>query len=170
MFYLSQKEQKSIRPDRILRRMHISIKWVREQKMFEFGVMNCLMRSTNIHRTAQLWCFGELYKKIGRYDLPFFEIGTVTEESYKNMPSQYAFPYFSRLWSDQIFILDGASPDYSNNLRIYLSHKIPGNWISRERPLRWSPNSPDLTLCDFFLWASLKSNMYKTLVETLEKL
>jgi hypothetical protein len=33
----------------------------------------------------------------------------------------------------------------------------------------WTPRSPDLTACDFYLWGSLKGKVYKTNPHTLEE-
>lgn len=117
--------------------------------------------------SVMVWCAISKDRVIGPY---FFENGTVTGELYKNMLSQYAFPRFSRLRPDYIFMQDGAPPHYSNRVRAYLNNKRPGNWIGRGGPVSWPPRSPDLTPCDFFLWGYLKSKVYKTPVESLEDL
>lgn len=36
--------------------------------------------------------------------------------------------------------------------RDFLNVKFPDQWIARRDPLEWVRRSPDLTLCDFFLW------------------
>ena len=35
---------------------------------------------------------------------------------------------------------------------------------------QWPPRSPDLNLCDYFLWGYLKSKVYKPLPKTLNDL
>ena len=36
--------------------------------------------------------------------------------------------------------------------------------------LEWPPYSPDLNLCDFFLWGYLKDNLYETPIKDREEL
>ena len=37
---------------------------------------------------------------------------------------------------------------------------FPGHFISRFGDVLWPPLSPDLSMCDFFLWGYLKSRVY----------
>jgi len=37
---------------------------------------------------------------------------------------------------------------------------FPGHLISRFGHVPWPPRSPDLSMCDFFLWGYLKSRVY----------
>ena len=37
---------------------------------------------------------------------------------------------------------------------------FPGHLISRFGDVPWPPRSPDLSMCDFFLWGYLKSRVY----------
>ena len=42
----------------------------------------------------------------------------------------------------------------------YLCGQFPGRVISLRCDLPWSPRSPDLTVCDFFLWGYLKHKIW----------
>jgi hypothetical protein len=58
---------------------------------------------------------------------------------------------------DFIFQQDGALPHFHFDVRALLNANLPGHWIGpashNDSPLfTWSPQSPDLTPCDFFLW------------------
>ena len=47
---------------------------------------------------------------------------------------------------------------------------FPGHVISLRGDIGWPPRSPDLTPCDFFLWAYLKAKVYEQCPQTLEAL
>jgi len=47
---------------------------------------------------------------------------------------------------------------------------FPGRLISRFGDMHWPPRSPDLTVCDFFLWGYLKSRVYESKPRTLDEL
>ena len=51
---------------------------------------------------------------------------------------------------------DGAPLHWSAIVRDWLSEKLPNRGIGRDADTdlntKWSPRSPDLTPCDFFLW------------------
>ena len=66
----------------------------------------------------------------------------------------FAFPSFNRLMNDYIFMQDGVSPHSAIPVRNYLNTKSPNNWIVRGRPVSWLAWTPDLNLCEFFLWAT----------------
>lgn len=70
------------------------------------------------------------------------------------------------------YMHDGAPPHYSLDVRQYLHDQYPNRWIGRgnDAPVRWPPRSPDLNMCDFFLWGALKTEIYKTTVNTREEL
>jgi hypothetical protein len=43
-------------------------------------------------------------------------------------------------------------------------------WIGRGAPIAWPPKSPDLTLCDYFLWGYIKPKVYATPPTTVENM
>ncbi|KAI8778122.1 solute carrier organic anion transporter family member 2B1 X3 [Biomphalaria glabrata] len=43
----------------------------------------------------------------------------------------------------------------------FISNKMPGQWIGRRRPIEFPARSPDLTPLDFFLWDTVKDEVYK---------
>jgi hypothetical protein len=43
-----------------------------------------------------------------------------------------------------------------------------GRWIGGHGPFSWPPRSPDLSRIDYFLWGSVKSIVYATLVQSPE--
>jgi len=64
-----------------------------------------------------------------------------------------------------IFIQDGAPTHRRNGVRHYLNENLPQRWIGRSTVENmaltcWPPRSPDLTLCDFFLWGYIKDRIF----------
>ncbi|GBM03683.1 hypothetical protein AVEN_134911-1 [Araneus ventricosus] len=62
--------------------------------------------------------------------------------------------------------------------RDFLNRELPNRWIGRagldDVPLLpWPPRSPDLTLCDFFMWGYVKDKVYvppmPTTLQTLQE-
>jgi len=41
-----------------------------------------------------------------------------------------------------------------------MTNTFPGRLISRFGDVPWPPRSPDLSLCDFFLWGYVKGRVY----------
>jgi len=79
-----------------------------------------------------------------------------------------------------IYQQDGAPPHWHKEVLEYLNEHLPGLWVGRAAATdntfcTWPPWSPDLTMCDFFLWGFVKDNDYvpplpKTLPELLERI
>ena len=55
---------------------------------------------------------------------------------------------------------DGAPSHTSNATMQYLRGQFPGRVISKRGDWPWPPRSPDLTVCDFFLWGYLKQRIW----------
>lgn len=70
----------------------------------------------------------------------------------------------------QYFQHDGAPPHYSAQVTNYLNQRYPNKWIGRNGPIPWPPRSPDLAILDFFLWGTLKNQVYIREYDTVEQL
>lgn len=68
------------------------------------------------------------------------------------------------------FMLDGAPPHFSREVRDFLNNTYPDKWIGRGGPIEWPPRSPDLTPCDFYLWGYIKSQVYSHEINSREQL
>ena len=55
---------------------------------------------------------------------------------------------------------DGAPCHTSNATMRYLRGQFPGRLMSKQGDWPWPPRSPDLTVCDFFLWGYLKHQIW----------
>ena len=96
----------------------------------------------------------------------FFEGTTVNSEAYLAMLQNWLLELlFEGERADFIFQQDGAPPHWSLNVRQYLKATLQDKWIGRAGNddcvlLHWPLRSPDLTLCDFFLWGNVKGLVY----------
>lgn len=110
---------------------------------------------------------------------PVFIYQTVDSDAYEGILTDYLLPAAEDLgWLDgnHWFQQDGAPPHATReNLKIV--HRAFGpKVIALKYPdfhgggLEWPPNSPDLTVCDFFLWGYLKDKVYKNRPKTLDEL
>jgi hypothetical protein len=65
------------------------------------------------------------------------------------------------------FQQDGASPHIAALVVTWLTERFGEKLIAKNE---WSPRSPDLNPCDYFLWGYLKQRVYNPLPKTLEDL
>ena len=121
-----------------------------------------------------VWCALGKNCIIGPY---FFEQNgvtvTVTAERYIEMLNTFFVP---ELWRRRIairsvwFQQDGATSHTSRASMGVLHPLFPNRLISRFGDVAWPPRSPDLSMCDYFLWGYLKSRVYKRNPRTLDEL
>lgn len=71
-----------------------------------------------------------------------------------------------RVWFQQ----DGATSHTANTSMTVLRRMFPGRIISRFGNVPWPPRSPDLSVCDFFLWGYLKNCVYNHKPRNLDEL
>ena len=76
---------------------------------------------------------------------------------------------FQKLTRNLFFTLHGYNVHRQDlqlsNERVLLNRVLQQRWIGRAAKgnnhlLLWPPRSPDLTLCDFFLWGFVKDSVY----------
>ena len=60
---------------------------------------------------------------------------------------------------------DGAPAHTSNASMRYLRGQFPGRLMSKRGDFPWPPRSPDLAICDFFLWGYLKHQIWNVPIE-----
>ena len=68
------------------------------------------------------------------------------------------------------FQQDGATVHTARASMTAVQAAFPNHVISRFRDLPWPPRSPDLSMCDFYLWGFLKTRVYAAKPRTLEEL
>lgn len=103
---------------------------------------------------------------------PYFFDGSVNGERYLVMLQQYLWPIVSQMENNnQIFFQqDGAQPHYTLAVRQFLDSHFPQRWLGRRGPIEWPARSPDLTPPDFWLWGSIKEQVYGRRPQTLTHL
>jgi hypothetical protein len=94
----------------------------------------------------------------------FFVKKSVTGQVYRKMLQNWLMP---QLAEEEEFIFQqyGAPPHWHTGVREYLNGDLPGRLIGRASAANnsfciWPPRSPDLTVCNFFLWGFVKDNVY----------
>ena len=70
------------------------------------------------------------------------------------------------MWFQQ----DGAIAHRARASMTAVRATFPNHVISRFGDLRWPPRSPDLSMCDFYLWGFLKLRVYAGKPRTLGEL
>jgi len=66
---------------------------------------------------------------------------------------------------DYLFQQDGVPPHWHLAVRTFPNEHLPNGWIGHagqktRRSASGPPRSPDLTICDCFLWAYVKDRVY----------
>ena len=98
---------------------------------------------------------------------------SVTSERYIGMINNFFVPELRRrripirrVWFQQ----DGATAHTARASMGVLQHIFGDRLISRFADTPWPPRSPDLSMCDFFLWGTLKARVYQQKPRTVEDL
>ena len=73
------------------------------------------------------------------------------------MLRDWLLPQLAAEGGDYILQQDGAPAHWHQSVRSFLNDNLPNRWIGRAGPndqhfCKWPPRSPDLTVCDFYLW------------------
>lgn len=116
-----------------------------------------------------VWCGLSSRGLIG----PFFFEGTVTGHAYLDMLQTRILPAIQALYGNEMFYFqqDGAPPHYHRDVRLYLDETLPGRWVGRRgAAAEYPPRSPDLTPLDFYLWGTVKNEVYRQKPATINEL
>jgi len=67
--------------------------------------------------------------------------------------------------NDYIFQQDSSPAHYHKDVRGYLNRNLPQRWVGdtgkeQDALMRWPPQSPDLSPCDFFFWGFVKDTVF----------
>ncbi|PNF14636.1 hypothetical protein B7P43_G12012 [Cryptotermes secundus] len=111
------------------------------------------------------FCVLEFAKTNSVVTVQRFEGNTVTGQTYLDMLQNWLFTSLQADSHDFIFQQDGAPPHWHLMVRAFLTEKVPQRWIGRKGAkdltlCAWPARSPDLTVCDFFLWGYVKDHVY----------
>ena len=131
-----------------------------------------IWRSENPHATLEVECDSpklNVFCAVSKQTVygPFiFEGQTVTGRRYLGMLTNWLIPQLAAEGHDYLFQQDGAPLHWHLAVRTFLNKKLPSRWISRTGQndhvfCKWPPlRSPDLTICDFFLWGYMMNRVY----------
>lgn len=84
---------------------------------------------------------------------------TMNADRYCAILNEKVVPYFTQR-RQMLFQQDGAPPHYSIQARQILNEQMANQWIGRRGPIEWPARSPDLSACDYWLWAHLRQKVY----------
>ena len=123
-----------------------------------------------------VWCAVSKFGVIGPY---FFEDDgssvTVNSQRYLAMLEDFFEPKLEKLseetnLGDIWFQQDGATSHTAQVVMVKLRQMFPACLVSRKGDVEWPPRSPDLSICDFFLWGYLKEKVFRSRPHNLEEL
>ena len=77
------------------------------------------------------------------------------------------FGHARRVSVNRVWFQDGAPAHRTRAVHDNLQTLFPRRVVGLGHPVDWTPRSPDLTLCDFFLWGYLKDRVCKTVPLTI---
>jgi len=148
-----------------------NILWTDESSFATNGMIN--RKNTRYWATENPFCYRE-FRFQGRQSVnvwcglidnkiigPHFFNQNLNGDSYLNFLENELEDFLDELplqnLENIVFQQDGAPPHSTLRVRNYLNQRF-GIWIgSRNAPLSWPANSPDLTPMDAFLWGYLKN-------------
>jgi len=123
---------------------------------------------------VRVWCAVGKVGVIGPY---FFEENgitkTVNSARYIDMINNFLEPELrNRMINNQNvwFQQDGATTHTARAAMALVRAMFPDRLISRCGDVPWPPRSPDLSMCDFFLWGYVKSRVHEGKPRTSEEL
>ncbi|KAK8402566.1 hypothetical protein O3P69_000747 [Scylla paramamosain] len=125
--------------------------------------------STRRPRVSKFWVIGPYF---------FEEDGssvTVNSQRYPAMLEDFFEPKLEELseetnLGDIWFQQDGATAHTAQVAMVKLRQMFPARLVSRRGDVEWPPGSPDLSICDFFLWGYLKEKVFRGRPNNLEEL
>lgn len=93
-------------------------------------------------------------------------------ENYLNILKNFDSTYLEELPLEehrQIFYQqDGAPPHNGFQVSNFLQETFYDQWIANNGPFLWPPRSPDLSVLDFFIWGTVKNQVYHSPLTTKE--
>lgn len=158
----------------LLNHQDVNILWTDESLFTRVGLYNIhnehwwafnnphLVRENHhqVRFSANVWAGIINNKIIG----PVFIDGTLTGPKYLDMLQNTIEGLLDRVplayYSNLYYQHDGAPPHYTREVRNFLNNKYGERWIGRGGPIPWPARSPDLTVCDFYLWNEIKRRVY----------
>lgn len=109
---------------------------------------------------------------------PFFIRENITAEVYRRDIYErfVAIARERKMVANYWFQQDGAAPHRTEENLVRIMADFDGRIIALNAPkftisdLEWPPSSPDMTVCDFFLWGYTKDKVYKDRPANLQEL
>ena len=116
---------------------------------------------TAISKSVTVWALVTYRGGVARWSI---QDETMNGERYiNNILIPHVVPYFNSVHGrNSYYQQDGAPAHYHNEVRAMLDDQLKDRWIGRRGVIEWPPRSPDLSVCDFFLWGYLREQVYES--------
>lgn len=119
-----------------------------------------IVTGSQYSKRVNVWCAISYNGIIG----PYFIEGKLNQHKYLNLLETFFHEYLHTLPLDErarlYFQQDGCTSHSTQIVRNWLNNNFPEKWIGRFGSFPYPPRSPDLTICDFYLWGHLKQIVY----------
>lgn len=122
---------------------------------------------TRVTHRQQRWSVNVRMGIIGDHVIgPYFIEGNVNGDEYLNFIEEELDRLLDQVLDEEereamYFQQDGHPAHRTRAVVEALERKFPRRWIGLGGPWEWPPRSPDLTLCDCFLWGYMKEKVYE---------
>lgn len=158
---------------------HFHLSGIVNKQNFRYWAENNpqIIRERPLHSPKlTVWCAVSQFGVIGPY---FFEeegvTVTVNSRRYVSMLQNFLQPRMEEIveeegLGDLWFQQDGATAHTARNSLNVLREMFPGHLVSLRGDVGWPARSPDLSICDFFLWGYLKEKVFKHRPHTIPEL
>lgn len=122
----------------------------------------------NHYAGVMTWCAVTSKGLIG----PFFPEGRIDATAYQNMLETEFLPKLRQYMDPRHtwFQQDGARPHTAATTVAFLNRHFGKNWIGKGGKHVWPAGSPDLTVCDYWLWNRLLEHVNSCTTTTREQM
>ena len=123
-----------------------------------------------------VWCAVSQFGVVGPYFFEEEEVTvTVNSTRYVSMLRNFLQPKLDEIveehgLGDLWFQQDGATAHTARISLDVLREMFPGRLVSLRGDVGWPARSPDLSICDYFLWGYLKDKVFRSRPHTLAEL
>uniref|UniRef100_A0A914CNM1 Tc1-like transposase DDE domain-containing protein n=1 Tax=Acrobeloides nanus TaxID=290746 RepID=A0A914CNM1_9BILA len=100
---------------------------------------------------------------------PYFFFGDLTSDNYQMMLREFFFDIRKQIsaFEKPIFMHDDSPAHRKLDVQEFLEHEVPHHWIGvGSNYSNWPHHSPDIIPLNYFLWGFIKSQIYKTPIES----
>jgi hypothetical protein len=104
--------------------------------------------------------------------VPFFPQTNIDAGAYQNLPAKEFLPAMHKRMTSRStwFQRDGAPAHTAETIVNFLNRKFGTHWIGKGGEHAWPTGSPDLSVCDYWLWNRLLQHINTYEIVTKEQI